>query len=139
MSGTLVVGLALDLVAADVGVGGVTPMFWRTRAEGFVLDRFAGCTLGTEGKVARVLTTSAGRKRVEGTGILIRTLSITNTFIRLETSTCDVTNSSGGASTFVRSKFVEADHGRRADGNGCVATLVDVGASLRGLDESFGT
>ena len=139
MSSTLVVGLALDLVATNVWVGWVTSVLGRTRAEWFVLDRFTGREFSTEGKVARVLTTSAGRQRVEGTGILIRTLSITHTLIGLETSTCDVTNCSGGTTAFVRSKFVEADHCGWADGNGGVAALVDVSAALRGLDKSFGT
>jgi hypothetical protein len=47
MSGALIVGLALDLVAADVGVGGVTPVLGWTRAEWFVLDRLACGTFCT--------------------------------------------------------------------------------------------
>ena len=53
--GTLFARLALDPVAANVGISWVTSVSNWARAVGLVLDGLAGGFLGTEGKAARIL------------------------------------------------------------------------------------
>lgn len=100
ISGTLLVRFALNLVAADIGIGRIAAVLGRTGAEGFMLDGFTGGQLRAEGKTARVLTTSASCLRIESAGVLIRTLGIAETLVRLETSGDHVSDCSGRAATF---------------------------------------
>jgi len=130
--------LALNLVATNVRVGGVTPMSCRTGTVGLVLNGLASGLFGAEGEVARVLAPAPRRRRVQGAGVLVGALGVGGTFVGLNAPGGYVADHAGWTPAFVRPELVEADHGRRADRHGRVAAFVDVGTALGGLDEALG-
>lgn len=128
------VGLTIHLVAADLGVCGISSVLGRAGAERLVVENAADGFLGAEGEAAGIQALFGSDDGIFDAGQLFGTLAVPGALIRFPAAPGRVFQHVGRTFALVRSWRVGARLGRTAN---IVLTLVDIQAALWGGNESL--